>query len=47
MQKAEEVKHNTGKGATNKANAHLNVDKMVKNQIRREEKRRRKINTNM
>jgi hypothetical protein len=25
----------------------LNVDKMVKNQIRREEKRRRKINTNM
>lgn len=42
MQKADEVKVNGPK-----ANAHLNVDKMVKNQIRREEKRRRKINSNI
>jgi hypothetical protein len=42
MQKADEVKVNGPK-----SNAHLNVDKMVKNHIRREEKRRRKINTNM
>ena len=42
LQRADEVKVNGPK-----ANAHLNVDKMVKNQIRREEKRRRKINTNI
>lgn len=42
MQKADEVKV-----SGSKANAHLNVDKMVKNQIRRDEKRRRKINSNM
>lgn len=41
MQRSDEVKVGGPK-----ANAHLNVDKMVKNQIRREEKRRRKINTN-
>ena len=43
MQRADEIKHG---GATNKANAHLDIDKMVKNQIRKEEKKRRKINTN-
>lgn len=42
MQKSDEVKVNGSK-----ANAHLNVDKMVKNQIKKEEKRRRKINTGM
>lgn len=40
MQRSEEVKVNGSK-----ANAHLDADKMVKNQIRREEKKRRKINT--
>lgn len=42
MSRADEVKTNGSK-----ANAHLDVDKMVKNQIRREEKKRRKINSGM
>ena len=42
MQRADEVKY----GKQTKADAHLDVDKMVKNSIRREEKRRRKINSN-
>jgi hypothetical protein len=39
MSKAEEVK------STSKANAHMDIDKMVKNQMRKEQKKRRKINT--
>jgi hypothetical protein len=39
MQKAEEV----NKGGKTKADAHIDADKMVKKHIRKEEKKRRKI----
>lgn len=38
MQKAEEVKT----GGKTKADAHIDADKMVRNHIRKEEKKRRK-----
>ena len=38
LQKSEEVK------GVSKAHAHLDIDKMVKNQIRKGEKKRKKVN---
>ena len=43
MQKAEEVNAMNAGGKKTKADAHIDADKMVKKHIRKEEKKRRKL----